>query len=107
MNIQTQFDADMILDQLPVCVALFDIEHYLLLRANTMFHTSLDTIWRDRHALGRPVSDWLPEAEANGILEIFRTVIATGNPYRSDEFVFPSFERGVTHWRWTLSPLYY
>jgi PAS domain S-box-containing protein len=106
VNIQTQIDADMILEQMPVCVALFDIERFLLLRANTMFHTSLDAIWRDGHALGRPVSEWLPDADANGIFDIFRSVVATGNPLRSSEFVFPSFERGVTYWSWTLSPLY-
>jgi PAS domain S-box-containing protein len=106
VNIQTQFDADMILEQLPVCVALFDIERYLLLRANAMFHSSLDAIWQGGRAIGHPVSEWLPEAEANGILDIFRTVVATGNPYRNGEFVFSSFERGVTYWSWTLSPLY-
>ena len=106
MNIQTHFDADMILEQMPVCIALFDVQHFQLLRANSMFHKSLDAIWQDGKALGRSVSEWLPGAETNGILEIFRNVVATGTPYRSGEFTFPSFERGMTYWDWKLDPLY-
>ncbi len=106
MDIQTQCDTDLIFEQMPVGVAIFDTQDFLLLRANKMYLSSLDTVWQNGQALERPISDWLPEAEANGILDIFRSVTATGIPYRAIEYTFPSFERGITCWNWTLDPLY-
>lgn len=106
VDIQTQYNTDLIFEQLPVGVAIFDTNNFLLLRANNMFLSSLDTVWQNGQALERPISDWLPEAEANGILAIFRNVAFTGIPYRTIEYAFPSFERGITYWNWTLDPLY-
>lgn len=105
MDTQTQFDAAMIFERMPVGVAIFDTQNFHLRRANSMYLSSLDTAWQNGQALARPISDWLPDAEANGILAIFRTVAATGVPYRTIEYAFPSFERGVTYWNWTLDPL--
>ncbi|MEO8971405.1 MAG: ATP-binding protein [Ktedonobacteraceae bacterium] len=106
MDTQTQFDTDLIFERMPVGVAIFDTQNFLLLRANNMYLSSLDTVWQNGKALERPISDWLPDAEANGILAILRTVAATGVPYRAIEYTFPAFERGVTYWNWTLDPLY-
>ena len=106
VNIQTHYDTDLIFERMPVGVAIFDTDNFLLLRANNMYFSSLDTAWQNGQALDRPISDWLPDVEANGILAIFRNVAATGNPYRADEYAFPSFERGMTYWNWTLDPLY-
>lgn len=106
MDTQTQYDTDTIFERMPVGVALFDTTHFSLLRANNMYLSSLDTAWQNGEALDRPITDWLPDAEANGVLAIFRNVAGTGNPYRADEYAFPSFERGMTYWNWTLDPLY-
>ena len=106
MELQTQYNTDLIFEHMPVCVALFDTQHFLLLRANAMFHSILDPVWQNGEALEHTVSDWLPEADANGILAIYRNVIATGIPYQASEFLYPSFERGITYWNWILKPLY-
>ncbi|HLJ36236.1 MAG TPA: PAS domain-containing protein, partial [Ktedonobacteraceae bacterium] len=106
MDIQTQCDTNLIFEQMPVCVAIYDTQNFHLLRANKMFHSGLDALWQNGQALGRPMRDWLPEADANGILAIFRNVCVTGIPYRASEYAFPSFERGLTYWNWTLDPLY-
>ena len=106
MELQTQFDTDLIFERMPVGVAIFDADNFHLRRANNMYLSSLDAVWQNGQALDRPISDWLPDAEANGILALFSNVVVTGNPYRASEYAFPSFERGMTYWNWTIDPLY-
>ncbi|HVB25256.1 MAG TPA: ATP-binding protein [Ktedonobacteraceae bacterium] len=105
MDIQTQYDTNLIFEHMPIGVALFDTRNFLLLHANPMYLSSLDTAWQNGRALEQPISDWLPKAEENGILAIFSNVVFTGIPYRANEYAFPSFERGMTYWNWTIDPL--
>lgn len=81
MDIQTYYDTNLLFERLPVGVAVFDTQHFLLLRANPMYLSNLDAVWQNGEALERPISDWLPDAEANGILTLFRNVVRTGIPY--------------------------
>lgn len=97
--------AEVMIEYSPVGVALVDAHNFCLLTANPFYHTFLDQRWHEGQALGRPLSDWLPLAEESGVAEVFRTVAATGVPYRVDTFPFSGFERGATYWNWSLEPL--
>lgn len=104
-DIQTESYTDIMLEQMPVCVALYDAKTFRLLAANSLFFQSLDPPWRgNQQAVGHSPVVWLPGAEASGIMEIFRTVAEIGTPYHSSDYIFPAFERGITYWNWTLNP---
>jgi signal transduction histidine kinase len=102
--------ADMMLTHIPVGVALFDAQHFHLLSVNRLYENFLDTFlepeWRHGRALGHTFTEWLPDAEAIGITDIFRAVAATGKPYQGDEYAFPAFSCGITYWQWTIDPIY-
>ncbi len=105
-NIQTESYTDIMLEQMPVCVALYDAQTFCLQAANSLFFQSLDPPWRgNQQAIGRLPTAWLPRAEALGIMEIFYSVAETGTPYNSGTYMFPAFERGITYWNWTLNPV--
>lgn len=105
-DMQRENYTDIMLDQMPVCVALYDARTFQLLAANALFLQSLDPPWRgNQQAIGHPPTDWLAGAQTLGIMDIFRSVAETGTPYDSGTYQFPGFERGITYWNWTLSPL--
>lgn len=110
MNRQTSIETDdyfaVMLEQMPVGVALYDAQTFCLLEANPLFFQWLDPPWRgNRQAIGHPPMLWLPEAVEQGVMDIFRSVAETGVPYRSGIYMFPAFARGITYWNWTLSPV--
>lgn len=102
--------AENMLTHMPVGVALFDAQSFCLLSANRLYENFLDTFlepeWQHGHALGHPFTEWLPGAEATGVADIFRTVVATGKPYCEGEYAFPAFSSGLTYWSWTIDPIY-
>src|SRR5579859_1214956 len=91
--------AENMLTHMPVGVALFDAQSFCLLSANRLYENFLDTFlepeWQHGHALGHPFTEWLPGAEATGVADIFRTVVATGKPYCEGEYAFPAFSSGL------------
>ncbi|MGB8348553.1 MAG: PAS domain-containing protein, partial [Ktedonobacteraceae bacterium] len=110
MNRQTSIETDdhfaVMFEQMPVGVALYDAQTFCLLAANPLFLQFLDPPWRGNvQVIGHSPLTWLPEAREQGVMEIFRVVAETGIPYRSGIYMFPAFERGITYWNWTLSPL--
>src|SRR5437588_4996539 len=109
MSIQGYRYIDVMLEHLPIGVALFDAQDLRLLAANALYNIFLDTFlepqWRNGQAFGHPFPEWLPGAEATGMISIFRTVAENGIPYRAGEYVFPAFKSGITYWNWTLDPV--
>lgn len=93
------------LEQMPVGVALLDAQTLCLLTANAAFHEFLIPAWQSECAIGHPVTDWLPLAQENGIVAAYRSVAATGIAYRSGEFRFYTYGRGMTYWNWTIDPI--
>ena len=108
--LHTHHYADMMLTHMPVGVALFDAQSFRLLTVNRLYENFLDTFlepeWRHGHALGQPLPEWLPGADATGVTAIFRAVATTGKPYREGEYAFPAFSCGMTYWNWTIDPIY-
>lgn len=97
--------AEAIIEHLPVGICLLDAHDFRLLTANPLFLTFLDPAWHDGQALGRPVAEWIPQAEETGIMEIVRTVATAGLPYHAEMYPFPAFQRGFTYWDWKLEAL--
>jgi PAS domain S-box-containing protein len=97
--------SDLMLEQMPICVALFDAHTFHLLSANSRFHQALDAPWQNGRAIGHPLMEWLPEVKLHSALSIFQSVVENGLPYQSSEAILPSFERGITYWNWTLQPV--
>jgi PAS domain S-box-containing protein len=101
--------AGMMLEHLPIGVALYDAGSLRLLSANALFHTFLDTFlephWQGGQAVGHTVQEWMPEGEVSPILAIFHRTAETGVPYQSDEYAiyFPGHE--TTYWQWTLEAI--
>ena len=106
MSLRTQFDTDMILEHLPVGVALLDVQQPIILRANRQFQTNMNTLWNENQIIGRPMTEWLPGLEELGMLEIFHAVATTGIPFHIDEFSYPSPDGQITYWNWTLTPIH-
>jgi PAS domain S-box-containing protein len=101
---------DIMLEHMPVGVALYDIHDFRLLMANPLYHKFLDNYlgpaWTGGRAIGHPLMEWLPPADATSFVSICRTVAETGRRYQAGEYVFQSRECGVTYWNWTLDPIH-
>src|SRR5258706_583934 len=101
---------DIMLEHMPVGVALYDIHDFRLLMANPLYHKFLDNYlgpaWTGGRAIGHPLMEWLPAADATSFVSIFRTVEEAGRRYQAGEYVFQSRECGVTYWNWTLDPIH-
>jgi PAS domain S-box-containing protein len=108
-NARVERYANMMLEHLPVGVALYDAESLRLLSANALFHTFMDTFlephWKGGRAIGHTVQEWLPEGEVSPILTIFHRTAETGTPYKSDEYTMYFPGHGTTYWRWTLEAI--
>jgi PAS domain S-box-containing protein len=57
--------------------------------------------------VGRPCREFIPDFDGSGLRALFERVAATGEPFAHDEYPFHGFVagRGVTYWRWALTPL--
>jgi PAS domain S-box-containing protein len=97
--------SDLMLEQMPICVALFDAQNFHLLAANQRFQQALELSGQHDVAIGHPPTAWLPDAQALGVMTIFQKVAASGIPYHSNEAIFPTFEQGIAYWDWTLQPV--
>lgn len=109
ITVTTHDYTDIILEHIPVGVALYDAQEFRLLAANTLYHKFLNQYvtpsLRNGRALGLPLKDWLPQEEVIDFLKIFRTVAETGTPYQAEEYTFHSPECGISYWNWSLAPL--
>lgn len=107
MSTEVNQYADIMLEHMPVGVALYDASTFRLLCANSRFHAFIDTflepVWQGGNATGHPIQDWMPEPAIGRLLAIFRMVAETGNPYSSGEYPIDFPEHGMTYWNWTLA----
>jgi signal transduction histidine kinase len=102
----TSFSAEMMLEHLPVGVALFDAHDLRLLQANPCYHASLAPEWQQGRAIGHRFTEFVPQAEYSGSADLFRQVAATGVPYKTEAYASAAVrERGLTYWDWSLNPI--
>lgn len=97
--------ADILLEHMPVAVALYDAQDFRLLAANTLFHSLLNPAWQNGRALGHPPADWVVGANVTTIENMLRRVVETGIPYRANELAIHSSFHGTTYWALTIEPV--
>lgn len=105
MHTQGYNYADIMLEHMPVGVALFDAQDLRLLAANALYQSFLLPEWRDGRAIGHPLSDWGPQPYTCFIEPLLCKVAETGIPYRAEEVHIPRPKRGHTYWNWTIDPV--
>ena len=59
--------AGLMLEHIPVGVALFEAETLRLLTANTRFQAFLGPCWQEGKAIGQLLLDWIPETHIPSI----------------------------------------
>ncbi len=103
--------ANLMLEHMRTGMALYDVQEFRLLAVNNRFKLFLQEYLCPGKsyelALGRPLHTLLPQPKevARAILNIFRTVVETGEPYEIDAFPIPMVGKGLTYWEWTLDPI--
>lgn len=111
MQTVTFTHANLMLEHMRTGMALYDVQEFRLLAVNNRFKLFLQEYLCPGKsyelALGRPLHTLLPQPKevARAILNIFRTVVETGEPYEIDAFPIPMVGKGLTYWEWTLDPI--
>ncbi len=107
----THIHANLMLEHMRTGMALYDVQEFRLLAVNNRFKLFLEEYLCPGKsvelAIGCPLNTLLPPPKevAKGILNIFRTVAATGEPYEAETFPIPMAGKGLTYWQWTLDPI--
>lgn len=70
-----------------------------VLYANPAYLRFLDEPYRSGGIEGERLTDFIPEAEQHGIIEMFRQVAETGEPFASSSYSYGGFSRGQTYWQ--------
>ena len=103
--------AHVMIEHMRIGMALYDVEDFRLLAVNNRFKLFLEEYLCPGKsyelAIGCPLKTLLPQPKevAKAILNIFRAVVETGEPYEADAFPIPMVGKGLTYWEWTLDPI--
>lgn len=104
-ELKTHSYTDIMIEHMPMGVALFAVQDLRLLAANTIYQSFLDPCWQGGQAIGKLLTDLFPQAESTGIASIFRIAAETSTSLRVDEYALVDSERGTTYWKATLDPI--
>jgi signal transduction histidine kinase/CHASE3 domain sensor protein len=88
-----------------VGVAHFGADGMRLLEANEHALAMLGERRRARDVRGSALLEIAPGAEASGLLDLFRKVAASGEPYTDEEYEARGLRHGSSYWRFALVPL--
>ena len=95
----------LVVENAPDGIAVIDGATLRVKWANRPFQDRLEEPYHSMDLTGLHIADYLPHAEETGILDLFRRVVATGEPYVDAEYAFTGFAQGVTYYRLCLLPL--
>ncbi len=107
----TAIHSNLMLEHMRIGMALYDAQEFRLLAVNKRFKLFLQEYLCPGKsyelAIGCPLRTLLPPPKevAKAILNIFRTVVETGESYEVDKFPIPTVGKGLTYWQWTLDPV--
>ncbi|MBI2876111.1 MAG: PAS domain-containing protein [Candidatus Tectomicrobia bacterium] len=96
---------ELVIEIAPAGIAVFEGRNLQLKWANPAYQRSLEEPYRSREIAGMRFQDHFPHAEESGLVDLFRRVAATGEPYHNPEYEFSGFAQGLTYWYWSLLPL--
>ncbi len=98
--------ADVVLEHLPVGVAVYDVQEFRLLEANTLFQTRaqafLDPCWRAARAIGHPLAEFGSQLHPLCSIEMFKSVVESGKACRGEALPLSTLQGSLTYWDWTL-----
>lgn len=89
----------------PMGIAVLDGRELSVKQVNEAYRQFLNEPYRSKDIAGLPIQDVAPGLEDSGLLDVYRRVVATGEPYMYPEHEYISADRGVTYWRFSLWPL--
>jgi PAS domain S-box-containing protein len=93
--------------QTPAGLVLFEAEEpFRVLMHNEEYQSSFPEPFRSQGMVGLGLLEYIPTAEADGILSLFRQVVKTGQGVTSYEFAFSGMPEGTTWWNWHLNPIF-
>jgi PAS domain S-box-containing protein len=95
----------MVIEHAPAGIAVFDGKSLRVKWSNPTYRERLDEPGRSRDLTGLRIHDILPAGERDRIVEIYRKVAATKQPYFDPELQLQGFSRGATYWRCSVLPL--
>jgi signal transduction histidine kinase len=89
----------------PVGVAVFDAKELRLLDSNVAGLALLGERRRARDVRGSTLVEIVPGAAGTGLVDLFQKVVASGEPYSSEEYYVQGLRHGVSYWRFSLVPV--
>lgn len=93
-------------DTAPVGMVLFDAKPpYRVFAHNHVYQRIFDEPFRSQGLVGRYIPEYLPEAENNGIFQVFREVTETREAQTLYEFPYEGPDGKWAWWNWNLSPV--
>ncbi|WP_220196073.1 ATP-binding protein [Ktedonospora formicarum] len=109
MNSKAYHYAETLLEHTPVGVAIFGAHDLRLLEFNSSYQGFLDNYFatRPEHKIvvGKTVLDWAFHSDSTRVMEIFKEVQASGQPYRNEELPFHVGE-DLSYWDFMLQPIF-
>lgn len=98
--------AHLLLEHVPVGMALFDSREVCLLTANARYHALHQFAWQQGCVVGQELIHLVPHAEYSRLMALFRGVIETGIAYHDEAYAIMVPSHGTRYWNWTLDPIY-
>ncbi len=96
----------LLLDHVPVGMALFDARDLCLLAANARYHALHQFAWQQSSNVGDMLIDILPPAESTRIGALFRGVVETGVAYHNEAYAISVPGYGASYWNCIIDPIY-
>lgn len=90
-----------------VGIAIFSVPDLRLLKANEKYLNFLDTPFNKlENSIGRPISEIFKGWVGSSFEPIWKTVLKTQKPLYLKEQAFEGFDRGMTYWDSTITPVF-
>jgi PAS domain S-box-containing protein len=87
-------------------LVLFNAKHpYTVLAHNKYYQELWDEPFRTKGMVGKNLLDYVPAAEASGVMAVYDEVVQTKQAKNLRGFPYDGMPRGRTWWNWHLSPI--
>ncbi len=95
----------LVVENAPIGIAVVDGANLRVKWANSSYRQHLDEPYKNSDLTGVRIQDHLPNAEENGVADLFRNIASTGQPYFDGEHEFVGFSDGIRYYRLSLLPI--
>ncbi len=98
---------DALLEAAPTGICVIAGRDLRVKYVNSAYLQFLDEPFRRGGITGLTVEEFIPQARAQGLVDLFHRVARTGEPHLETEYRHEGFARGTTYWRYSVLPFYY